>query len=310
MKYQLKHFLKAILFCLIVFFTSCEKDELFEKENISSTKNASRYISFKEFKNTPLALKQFEKIEENVELAKTSRLVYLSQYNFSIDTNKILLIQKGNYRSYTMPIYREGEEIDEKNENLVLSLKSNNEYEPYISKYILSDLEKEKIKSNEFVDLKEKTAITPINIVQGISPCNTVIDHVSITVSDETGEIIGYEITYANPCPPSSGGGGGGGGSGGSGGGGGGYGGGGGGYGGGYGGSGGGGGYSGGGSGSGSGGTSGGGSGGGYGGGGTGGPNANGDPLSIFEENDVTTYPVIDEKKHIKSLNSHSLNTL
>ncbi len=319
MNYKLQHYEgavkqipKTILILLLVFLSSCVKQEVFESDYLANKKSAARYITFNEFKNVPLAVKQFEKIESKIKIAKTSRLVYLSQFNFSIDTDKILLIEKGENRSFTMPIYRDGVEIEVKTENLILSLKSTGEFEAYIAKYTLTDDEKEKILNKEYVDLDQKIEIIPLDAVKKNEPCDTVINHCTI-FRDENGVIVGFVVTYENPCPPgsdggsgsggdgsggdgSSGDGSGGDGSGGDGSGGSGY----------------------GGSGYGDNGSSGGtysGTGGGGGGGetdNTGTPwqtNPNNvDTNLVLDTNDLLTYPVMDDKKHIKTLNKLTLN--
>ena len=141
MKKKLKQIPTTLLLCLIVFFTSCNKDELYEADNLSKAKATSRFVTFNELKKNQKAFEEFQEVEQKVSLAKSSnqaglssRLVYLSQYNFSIDTDKILLVEKGDYKSYTFPIYREEE--TEKTENLVITQK-NSEVNAYLSKYTL-----------------------------------------------------------------------------------------------------------------------------------------------------------------------------
>lgn len=95
MKKKLKQITKTLLLCLIVFFTSCNKDELYEADNLSKAKATSRYVTFNELKKNQKAFREFQEVENKISLAKTSnqaglssRVVYLSQYNFSIDTDK------------------------------------------------------------------------------------------------------------------------------------------------------------------------------------------------------------------------------
>lgn len=151
MKKKLKQITKTLLLYLIVFFTSCNKDELYEADNLSKAKATSRYVTFNELKKNQKAFREFQEVENKISLAKTSnqaglssRLVYLSQYNFSIDTDKILLIENGDYKSYTFPVYRDDE--TEKTENLVITQK-NNEVNAYLSKYTLTEFEKQKIEN-------------------------------------------------------------------------------------------------------------------------------------------------------------------
>lgn len=335
MKKKLKQIPKTLLLCLIVFFTSCNKDELYEADNLSKTKATSRYVTFNELKKNQKAFGEFQEVEQKVSLAKSSsqaglssRLVYLSQYNFSIDTDKILLVEKGDYKSYTFPIYRDEE--TEKTENLVITEK-NNEVNAYLSKYTLTEIDRQKIENKEYVDLINKTEVTKLqNQTQG-EPCYELV---SIPVEwNEQGQVtVSMVFAIEVDCGGSGGGGGGSGGGSGSGGGGSSGGGSGSGSGSGGGWSGGGswggggwtgGGWTGGGSGSGgdwSGGGGGGGStgGGGYtGGGSTGGGSGSGGPnpgnyqdpsLSDWDGSSIVTYPVIDDKKHKKALNKLTTN--
>lgn len=336
MKKKLKQIPKTLLLCLIVFFTSCNKDELYEADNLSKTKATSRYVTFNELKKNQKAFGEFQEVEQKVSLAKSSsqaglssRLVYLSQYNFSIDTDKILLVEKGDYKSYTLPIYRNEE--TEKTENLVITQK-NNEVNAYLSKYTLTELEKQKIKNFEYVDLYNKTEISKLQNQTQSEPCYVIVR--TPVAWNSQGQVTHSLVTIEEvDCPDEGGGssgGGGGGSSGGGGGSGGGSSGGGSGSGGGWsgGGSWGGGGLTGGGSGSGGGwsggggggGSTGGGStgGGGYtGGGSTGGGSGSGGPnpgnyqdpsLSDWDGSSIVTYPVIDDKKHKKALNKLTTN--
>ena len=140
---KLNKIAKTLLICLLVFFTSCNKDEIFETDNSSKTTATSRYVTFSELKKNNKAFEEFQNIENKNRSAKSSiktslsssRNLYLSQYNFTIDTDKILLVEKGNYKSYTFPIYRD--EITEKTENLVITEK-NNQVNVYLSKYNLT----------------------------------------------------------------------------------------------------------------------------------------------------------------------------
>jgi hypothetical protein len=195
MKKKLKQIPKTLLLCLIVFFTSCNKDELNEIENQAKTK--SSYISFDEFKMHDQVLEAFEKVEQKQKLASTSRLVYLSQYNFSIDTDKILLVQKGDYKSYTFPIYRQIE--SDKTENLVITEKEN-VVNVYLSEYTLSELDKDKIENKKYVDLINKTSFVKLENRTEEEHCFNLV---SIPVEwNEVGQVtVSMVFAIEVPCP-------------------------------------------------------------------------------------------------------------
>lgn len=215
MKKELKQIPKTLFICLIVFLTSCNKDELYETDNLSKIKVTARYINFKELKKNYKAFEEFQEVEQEVNLAKSSnqtglssRLIYLSQYNFTIDTEEILFVEKGDYRSYTFSVHRD--EITEEVENLVITQK-NNEVNAYLSKYTLTELEKQKIKNFEYVDLHNKTEISKLLNQTQSEPC---FDIVSTPVAwNSQGQVtLSLVSTVEIPCPDGGGSGSGGGG--------------------------------------------------------------------------------------------------
>jgi hypothetical protein len=179
-----------------VLFGSCsEEKEVFENQ---TSKISSQYISFKELKNNPLAFSEFQKTENKIAQAKNSKLVYNSEYGFSIDTEKILYIEKGGYHSYTLPILRDGE--NQETENLVLSLNKDNQYDAYITKYDLSDFEKEKIINNEYIDVTQKTEISILEIEPIAASCFEMITVPAST--NEQGQVTSsYVYAQEIPCP-------------------------------------------------------------------------------------------------------------
>ena len=121
---------------------------------------------------------KFKNVEEQIKESKSNslnqsaRLVYLSQFNFSIDTDQILLIEKEGYKSYTFPIYRDNE-VD-KTENLVIT-ESNGLVNAYISKYNLNENDKANLENNQFVDLNNKTEFLSLEARSGGEPCFVMI---------------------------------------------------------------------------------------------------------------------------------------
>lgn len=150
---KINYFALAMLFSIVLFFSGCENDDSFDKKEMLSLNAESRYITYEEMSKNSLAFNEFKKVESKVKSAKNERLLYNSLYNFTIDTDKILYIEKGEYKSFTFPIYRDVN--TDETENFIISIK-NGEINSYTSKYTLTELEKEKIENNEYVDLASK----------------------------------------------------------------------------------------------------------------------------------------------------------
>lgn len=191
-----------------ILFTNCNKDELYEASNPSSSKVTSRYITFNELEKNQKAFREFQEVEHKITIAKSSsqgglssRLVYISQYDFSIDTDKILLIEQGDYKSYTLPTYRNEE--TEKTENLVITQK-NDQVNAYLSKYTLTELEKQKIRNFEYVDMYNKTEISKLQNQTQSEPCYEIIS--TPTAWNSQGQVIASLVTAVEvDCPDGGG---------------------------------------------------------------------------------------------------------
>lgn len=205
MKNKSKHFARAIAIMLVIFFASCANEEVFENDAYTQSKIVSRYISFDEFKSSDRsAVLGLEEVQRKIEAAKNSKVLYNSRYNFYVDTEKILYLCKGDYKSYTFPIYREIS--NEKTENLVFTLKDN-EIKAYIAGYTLTDDEREKIENREYVDVSQKTNFVKLENQTNEEPCWEIV---SIPVSwNDQGQVTA-SLTFAMQveCPDSGGGGG------------------------------------------------------------------------------------------------------
>jgi hypothetical protein len=175
MKNSLKLTSKALLLFSILFFTSCVNDDFINNQNLpNENKISSRYINFNEVKRNLKVFDKFKNVQEKINQSKSNslnqnaRLVYLSQFDFSIVTDKILLIEKEGYKSYTFPIYRDNE--TDKTENLVIT-ESNGFIKAYISKYDLTENDKASLENNQYVDLRDKTEISSLEENSSGEPC-------------------------------------------------------------------------------------------------------------------------------------------
>lgn len=119
-----------------------------EQSNNKSFGITEFYISLKDLDQLPEAKAIISSIIEQNKIDPNERSVYNPEYDFFIDTDRILRIDNGNYHSLTFPIYRL---TDNKNiiENLVLSLKDDGKYLASIYKYEVTEQEKTALLNNE-----------------------------------------------------------------------------------------------------------------------------------------------------------------
>lgn len=151
MKNRIKTTLKLTLICSLFFFLSCEKD-LYE-EQIKSTGNEKKFITFNEFKSNSKAFKLYEDISQvtnqvtqNENGLTQARLIYNEILGFYINTDKILYTVKDDLQTYTFEVYRNTDDLN-KVENLVLCFKSSGDFESYLTEYKFTEQDKELIKN-------------------------------------------------------------------------------------------------------------------------------------------------------------------
>ena len=202
MKRITKKLLCYLVLLSIFGLSSCEKQEIDTQNKAQVT---SKYITLNELKGTPLIFDVYKKIEVKTEIAKkakySGRSTYLAEFGFSIDTDKILQIQKEGYTSYTIPIIRENE--TEKTENLIISENSATDIQAFVSKYTLTNEDKNNLIQNKSVNLDAITEIVPL---PGFTAPLLCWCRVATSYTPE-GQM---DYSYWEPCecPPSTGGGG------------------------------------------------------------------------------------------------------
>ncbi|WP_298116669.1 hypothetical protein [Flavobacterium sp.] len=183
MKNKFNYLFKALFIFISLLFLGCETQE----EVVSSSKNYKKYeISVKEFNNDQQARFTFEKVKEkqktNREAKKGNeqqRILYNKEYDFFIDTDKIVVIEIDDFKSYTFQIHRPEENA--KLENLVINSKNNTTYKTYITKYNVTELEKQILSNNGYVDVTDGLEIEALDeskIAQfNDGPCNLVVSN-------------------------------------------------------------------------------------------------------------------------------------
>lgn len=153
MKINFKKLAVLAFFSGFMLLVGCQVDEELPIQTEEQNTNKSfgiteSYISLKDLDQLPEAKAIISSIIEQNKIDPNERSVYNPEYDFFIDTDRILRIDNGNYHSLTFPIYRL---IDNKNiiENLVLSLKDDGKYLASIYKYEVTEQEKTALLNNE-----------------------------------------------------------------------------------------------------------------------------------------------------------------
>lgn len=194
----------------ILLFTNCEKEEVVTNE-INKLNTKLNYITIDEFQKDKIALEKFNSIKNKKNQTKNQTFDVINQYNFNIDTNKILLIEKENLKTYTFSIINDS--INSITKNLVIT-ERNNIASVFVVSYNLSENDKIKIKDGEFIDLKNKTSFSKIDEYETFTiPCFIFVT--TPVEWNEQGQVTHSLVQIVEvPCPdgPSSGGSGGGGG--------------------------------------------------------------------------------------------------
>ncbi|RWX01017.1 hypothetical protein [Flavobacterium cerinum] len=153
MKINFKKLAVLAFFSSFMLLVGCQVEEGLPIQTEEQNTNKSfgiteSYISLKDLDQLPEAKAIISSIIEQNKIDPNGRSVYNPEYDFFIDTDRILRIDNGNYHSLTFPIYRL---IDNKNiiENLVLSLKDDGKYLASIYKYEVTEQEKTALLNNE-----------------------------------------------------------------------------------------------------------------------------------------------------------------
>ena len=158
--------LQWALFLMLVFATAgCAVEEDYYQDNTTLENNAKvDFINFQKFKQHKKAVVEFDKIQQKNKNAKNilAKGTYLDDFGFSIDTDKILLIEEGDKKTFTFEIIRDSLETnDSKLENLVI-VEKNDTFENYIVEYNLTSQEKELLAQDDVVELNQDPIVTNI----------------------------------------------------------------------------------------------------------------------------------------------------
>ncbi|WP_116787210.1 hypothetical protein [Flavobacterium psychrotrophum] len=160
----------AALTCLLFIFSGCEHDDIADTEkNASSHETGFKhtYISKKDLAQYPKVLEILNKIDEERNKAQLTKSVYNEDYDFYVNTDSILRIDKGSYHSLTFSIYRLPD--SGKTENLVLSSVPNGDYSAQLYTYNLSEVEKDYLIDGKPTLFKNLVTRTPLPLFKSSS---------------------------------------------------------------------------------------------------------------------------------------------
>jgi len=159
----MKKFSTIISFCFIFLLFSCTTDELDEnvvKQNIETVDLSPelKYISLQELKNDNSSFSKFQQLQQDLNNLRKANNT--DQFDFLIGEEKILFVEDTQFKIFTFPLHKVGN--NKILENLVLKIDKKGKSQSYIVKYNLIDSDKTKIKNGEFFDLKNKIEVYPL----------------------------------------------------------------------------------------------------------------------------------------------------
>ena len=206
-------FLQRLAFCLAAIFlsASCQNDDIIEPSTSTLSSGSVRKIDFNEFKTDKAA---FNKISKYLDARPgiIGKGVYNEDYEFTVDTDRILLSEKDNYKFYTFDVYPD----EEKGlvEKLYLHPQSDSTYLAFLIKYKFSDVEMEGLRNGDLPFKLEDKALfyslddfNPSSVMKGtgVSFVGTCTFQVSVTaIPKAEGEVVGcdspsclYDFVYS-----------------------------------------------------------------------------------------------------------------
>lgn len=163
-----KFFLFPALALLFALLFSCRNDFLAETEAKHQSELpalTSKIISLNESKHKSKILPELKFAKQT--LSNKSENAFGKVVNFgdsiSIDTDHVIYMENGtNYHTYTFKIDRINSAINSPLENLIFNPLPDGSYQGFWVVYNLTAADKLKIENKEFIDLKTKTVVTPI----------------------------------------------------------------------------------------------------------------------------------------------------
>ncbi|OYQ35121.1 hypothetical protein CHU92_11120 [Flavobacterium cyanobacteriorum] len=172
--------------------------------NEQSTGFIIKSISFNELKINRKAIQKLDEAKLKRKGALAARGVYNAELGVFIDTSNIVMIEKDGRHSYTFQISKE--DTTNKYENLVLNSKEGGGYDAYITEYLLTPEEMDKLSKGGIIASKMPDVIKTIENTARISISGNGADCVDIRFTsvgycqNASGQVIRDNGDSGNGC--------------------------------------------------------------------------------------------------------------
>lgn len=162
MKVKTKYISTVIIFCLIVFFTSCESENFIEEPKGSQNEISIQLkkINFNELRANTNAIQKLNEVSSK-NGSITGRSFYHEDYSIFLDTTNIIMIEQYGNHSITFQIINENSENEI--QNLILNSTNDGTYNAYIATYSLSQEELNKVLNGETLTNKAPSSVNDLN---------------------------------------------------------------------------------------------------------------------------------------------------
>jgi len=208
MKHKFKNYLKLgiLLFGISITLTNCEKDDTtFENNTQHSIPSDFKITKFNSLNNTnnSSVISRIQGIKHAKLNTTLTKEVYNSEFDFTINTDNIKLIEIENHQSYIFVIERSY--FTNKTENLVLTKQEDNSYKTYLITYVFTEVQKQQIRNRQSIlgnfetDIQELANDMSSDLLSKIEYNSNTNCWVSTTEIHTIGNDY-WEITDTNQC--------------------------------------------------------------------------------------------------------------
>lgn len=145
----------SLLIAFNLIFNSCRTEDMYQKDERQKQDLRASVLRFQEIStNTPL-VKKINQLQ--LELFSSSNLLKKNNSvldGATISTDRIILVEKGNQKTYTFPLKRTSKNSGL--ENLVLKQNADGTFSGVLIQYDITPLEKDLFVLGEEIDMKDK----------------------------------------------------------------------------------------------------------------------------------------------------------
>lgn len=185
MKQKMKTILKLLFFNTILMLFGCSEELFDEQINKSNIKIQRISMDDTKFKENHKLMKSVDNLLKNQSKNAINRFEFNSEYDFFIDEENGVYIEKDNLESYTFPAYKN--ETDSLVTNIVFNKTTNGDYDVVIAKYNLLKTELNNLTKEELI----ATDVIFINITNKFSALELIcMEEYSY---ENTGDLVGAD---------------------------------------------------------------------------------------------------------------------